>query len=658
MSLHDDVMFWNQANVKIHDIRRIRIEADAGRYEYRLPAGSYIYFTQGSALVWLDDRAYRVSGNDLLHGCKGMRLCIEAPVPLEFIIILYRAAAPPERRETLPNGDPSLQAYAFTPLYPADLRESAQKMFRAWQAFAEIERLHAKSLFYHFVYQLHWQMQRQIIVPLRPSLLDQALRYMNDHYGKPITVESVAKAVNCSTRYLNKLFNSKLQESPVRVLTRIRLETAMRLLTLTDLTLHEIAESTSYSDARALSRVFKNELGVTPLSYRRNCKEKGDRVPKSSPNSSDEVVLCLSPECYNENSYHNQLNYNREGVIQMFRRSKPRIAAVLFVAFTVLLGGCGNSGETGNSSQATNADSSPSASAAPTASATAQESEASVKSYTDKFGTRDIPVNPQRIYSIGATSPLLAVGVHPVGAPKYEVEPDYYLSHYENPITIVGDYPPDYEAIISLEPDLIIASDYIDSEVYGNLAKIAPTATFQWAGQDIYGQLTQVAAIVGKADEAAAWIEQHKERASAAKEKASQLVGADETTAILWISKDSFQVVGNRNVGHVLYSLLGMKPTPNIQSLIDENKGELVFTDHLSLEVLPEYDADRLVVMVSDVDAGADDNYKKMQESGLWKNLKAVKNNKVYEVPYDKWWSYTVFSADGLLEDAVRLFQP
>jgi iron complex transport system substrate-binding protein len=488
-------------------------------------------------------------------------------------------------------------------------------------------------------------MQRQQFLVKKPSVLDQAIRYINDHYRESITIESVANAMHCSTRYLNRLFTEKLGESPVRILTHIRMDKAAQMLIHTDMTLLEIAESMSYSDVRVLSRIFKKHFDMTPAQYRTNNRQHRI-VPKWSPIRADHVIGSSLSHCYTENGYQNQSMYRRKGEFNMFTRSKPSIAAIMFVCFAVLLGGCANT--TGN--QAT-------ASPEPSPAETVQATEPTVRSFTDQFGTRDIPVHPERVYSIGATSALLALGIQPVGAPKFEVAPDYYLSNYATPVNIVGDYPPNYEAILELKPDLIVASGYIDQEVYEQLAKVAPTATFEWMGTDIYDQFTQVAEIVGKQDEAAEWIKQHQERALEAKNQLTQEVNADETLSILWIMEDTFHVVGNRNLGHVLYKLLGIKPAAPIQQLIDDNNGDLVYTDPLSLEVLPEYDADRIIVMVSDVNAGAEDNYKAMQQSSLWKNLKAVKNNQVYEVPYDKWWSYTIFSADGLLEDAVKLFE-
>ncbi len=647
MNIHEDLIFWNQATVAIGDIRLIRIPANADPSYYRLPADCFLYMLKGRARVFLNDRLYRLNGNSLLHGVKGMSLLVETEEALEMILLFYKAVLPAHDKTssqpTHATSAPDRVPFSFSPLYPAELRETLERMFRAWNGATQMEKLQAKSLFYHFVYQLHWQMQRDQLLGKKPSLLDQALAYMHDHFNQPITVESIADTLHCSTRYLNRLFTETLGESPVRVLTKIRMDKVAHLLASTDMTLQQIAENTSYSDARVLSRIFKKQFSMTPTQFRE--EQMHPLVPKWSPRNADHVIGDDSPRCYTENGYQHNSMYRRKGEFSMFTRSKPSIAAIMFLCFAVLLGGCANT----NGNEAAT-------SPAPSPAPTAEAEKPTVRSFTDAFGTRDIPANPQKIYSIGATSALLALGIQPVGAPQYEVGPDYYLSNYSTPVNIVGDYPPNYEALLELQPDLIVASGYIDQEVYEQLTKIAPTATFEWMGTDIYDQFTQVAEIVGKQEEAAEWIKEHQERAVAAKAQIADSVSADETVSILWIMEDTYHVVGNRNLGHVLYNLLGLKPSALIQKQIDGNNGDLVYTDPLSLETLPDYDADRIIVMISDVQAGAADNFKAMQKTSLWKNLKAVKNNQVYEVPYDKWWSYTIFSADALLADAVKLF--
>ncbi|OMF37696.1 hypothetical protein BK133_03915 [Paenibacillus sp. FSL H8-0548] len=278
------------------------------------------------------------------------------------------------------------------------------------------------------------------------------------------------------------------------------------------------------------------------------------------------------------------------------------------------------------------------------------------KSFEDSIGVKEIPINPKRIFSISATTQLLALGITPVGGLSYEIEQDYYLQSYADQIKLAGDYPPDFEAIIDLQPDLIIASSFVDAEVTEKLEKIAPVVMYPW-GSNLYDQLRFIADIVDKKTEAEAWIKKHEEKVAIDKEEISKYVKPDETVAAIEIFKQTFQVAGNRNMGYVLHDLLGLKRLPEIQKQIDEKDGFMVYTEGMSFEKLPEFNADYLIVKVNDTQAGSVEYFEQMQQSEIWKSLPAVKNGKVFVVPHDKWWSYTLFSTDALLDEAVALFE-
>lgn len=326
------------------------------------------------------------------------------------------------------------------------------------------------------------------------------------------------------------------------------------------------------------------------------------------------------------------------------------ITGLCFILIMLMVVGCGKQADNGpiatnlNTTQATESGE-PSPSASP-----------QTKSFTDAMGTKEIPVNPQRIFSVSATTQLLALGITPVGGLKYEIEQDYYLNEYMGEIQIAGDYPPDMEAVTALEPDLIIASSFVAPEVVEQLEKIAPTVLYSWES-NLYDQLRFVADIVDKNEEAEAWIKKHEEKVASNKDKMKTIVGEGQTVAAIEIFKDKFQVAGNRNIGFVLHELLGLKRLPYIQEQIDKNGGYLVYTEGQSMEKLPDLTSDYLLIKVNDTQPGSLQFFEQMQKSAIWKSLPAVQKGNVFIIPHDKWWSYTLFSTDALLDEAVALFQ-
>ncbi|WP_341279765.1 ABC transporter substrate-binding protein [Paenibacillus sp. FSL H8-0537] len=336
-------------------------------------------------------------------------------------------------------------------------------------------------------------------------------------------------------------------------------------------------------------------------------------------------------------------------VVNGTRKYTIRLATLL-IGCLIVLAGCGTAANSGTKTTA---------SPVQQTTATTEQEQAGTSNtrvVTDSYGEKEIPANPQRIFSVSATTPLLALGITPIGGLNYEITPDYYLNSYKDQITIAGDYPINYESVLELKPDLIIASSFVEADVVDQLSKIAPTVIYPWE-VNLYEQLKFIAGVVGKEAVAEQWIKQHEEKAAKYKEEIKQYVEPDETVAAIQIFKNSFQVAGNRNMGHVLYDLLGLKPLPSIQKQIDESEDYFVYTDSLSLEKLPEYDADRLIVKVDITQPGSEQFFEEMQQSAIWKSLSAVKNGKVYIVPHEKWWSYTLFSTDALLDETMQLFK-
>ncbi len=97
--------------------------------------------------------------------------------------------------------------------------------------------------------------------------LQRALAHMQGNYGLPLRVQTLADIAGVSVAQLERLFKRVFQLSPQQLLTKLRIEEAMRLLQ-TDLNIAEIGQSCGFSDQSAFSRQFKATVGITPRDYR------------------------------------------------------------------------------------------------------------------------------------------------------------------------------------------------------------------------------------------------------------------------------------------------------------------------------------------------------------------------------------------------------
>lgn len=100
-------------------------------------------------------------------------------------------------------------------------------------------------------------------------LTRQAMAYIHEHYREPVSREDIARHIGVSEGYLSRCFTQETGLSLIQYLTRYRVQQARQLLTSTDMTITEIALEVGFSDSNYFSRVFRREVGVAPLTYRR-----------------------------------------------------------------------------------------------------------------------------------------------------------------------------------------------------------------------------------------------------------------------------------------------------------------------------------------------------------------------------------------------------
>lgn len=97
----------------------------------------------------------------------------------------------------------------------------------------------------------------------------QAIRFMRADACRKIQVDDVLRAVPISRRSLELRCLQYLGRSPAEEIRRVRLETAARLLTQSDLSIEEVAQASGFAGATRLGVAFRKTFGRTPLSYRK-----------------------------------------------------------------------------------------------------------------------------------------------------------------------------------------------------------------------------------------------------------------------------------------------------------------------------------------------------------------------------------------------------
>jgi len=97
--------------------------------------------------------------------------------------------------------------------------------------------------------------------------LQQALAHMQASFDGPLRVQVLADIAGMSVSQLERLFRRVFQITPQQMLTKLRIEAAMRMLHA-DTTIAEIGQACGFSDQSAFARQFKCTVGMPPRDYR------------------------------------------------------------------------------------------------------------------------------------------------------------------------------------------------------------------------------------------------------------------------------------------------------------------------------------------------------------------------------------------------------
>lgn len=273
-------------------------------------------------------------------------------------------------------------------------------------------------------------------------------------------------------------------------------------------------------------------------------------------------------------------------------------------------------------------------------------SDGQMRTVSHELGQARIPVDPQRLVTLHNifAEALLVCGKVPVGTIEHGRKLPSHLAEALKGVRVVGQQTtPDFETILSLQPDLILATATEHGQAYPLLNAIAPTLLVDEPKEDWREWFLATGQALGCAKPVADAIAAYDQRASEVKGRL-KIAHAGETVLVLRVREKDIRVYGGaRRSGQVLFRDLGMEP----HSLVPLEENNVT----VSNEIIPQLTADHIFLMVEDTA-----RMQGLQATTLWQSLPAVKNGHVYEVDIEPWnQSSGPISFGRIVDDVARL---
>ncbi len=97
---------------------------------------------------------------------------------------------------------------------------------------------------------------------------NECLNYIYAHVNDRITIDDLADHLDTSTSHISRLFKEELGISPSDYIRNVKLDKAKNLLRFSDYSIIEISNYLSFSSQSHFSKLFFEDTGMTPKKYR------------------------------------------------------------------------------------------------------------------------------------------------------------------------------------------------------------------------------------------------------------------------------------------------------------------------------------------------------------------------------------------------------
>lgn len=101
------------------------------------------------------------------------------------------------------------------------------------------------------------------------SMLDTALRFIEQNLSEPVTLQDISREVNMSHYHFSRLFKKEFGHSPYEYLLLVRINRAKHLLKTTKEPVKVIAQRVGYYNASTFTAAFTAKVGLSPSEFRK-----------------------------------------------------------------------------------------------------------------------------------------------------------------------------------------------------------------------------------------------------------------------------------------------------------------------------------------------------------------------------------------------------
>jgi iron complex transport system substrate-binding protein len=286
-----------------------------------------------------------------------------------------------------------------------------------------------------------------------------------------------------------------------------------------------------------------------------------------------------------------------------------------------------------------------------------QSTNADCRQMEHAAGITCIPEKFERLVTLDDGENAIALGIKPLGALISDFSSSWQdqLTGVKN-IGTIGE--PSLESILALKPDLIVGSEY-NKDIYPITSKIAPTVLLKFGHSGLWKEVfTNTSVALGKKEVGQQVMANYYRRLAEFKQKMGKKLSKIKVSVVRVYPNNINLYLLDSFCGTVLQDAgLSRPESQNFTASAAKKLFNNPIQMSIGNELIEKADGDVIFIWTGENDAkGTQTAQYKLEQlklSPLWKNLKAVKENKVYFVP-SYWIGSGMLAANAIIDDLFK----
>lgn len=252
---------------------------------------------------------------------------------------------------------------------------------------------------------------------------------------------------------------------------------------------------------------------------------------------------------------------------------------------------------------------------------------------THALGEAVVKKNPEKVivFDYGTLDTLDKMGIEIIGLPKSNI-PTVLEKFNDDKYEDVGTlFEPDFEKIYELQPDVIFISGR-QTEVYEELAKIAPTVYMELDGSDYMASVTKNVTLLGEIFGKEDFVKKELEEINKAIEELNKKITESGKNALIVMANDgSISAYGEGSRFGIIHKEFGF--TPVDKEIQVSNHGQSITFEYI-LEKNPDY----IFVIDRAATTGGNVSAQQIFDNDIIKQTEAYKNGRIVYLSSQVWY--------------------